>query len=128
VGFIRDLPHGLVAAFRATLEETVHADLLLHVVDAANPHHPEQIQEVQRVLHEIGAGDVPQLLVFNKIDALPEGQQPRQPVDRIALEGQLVPRVFASSRTGEGLPALRAELLRIVEKAHGQGGIAPGSS
>jgi GTP-binding protein HflX len=128
VGFIRDLPHGLIDAFQATLQEAADADLLLHVVDAANPHHPEQIQEVQRVLHEIGAGDVPQLLVFNKIDALPEGQQPRQPVDRIALEGQLVPRVFASSPTGEGLPALRAELLRIVEKAHGQGGIAPGSS
>ena len=73
VGFIRDLPHGLVDAFRATLQEAVDADLLLHVVDAANPHHPEQMAEVQRVLAEIGAGDVPQLLVFNKLDALDAG-------------------------------------------------------
>lgn len=69
VGFIRDLPHGLVDAFKATLQEAVDADLLLHVVDASNPHHPEQMAEVQRVLQEIGAGDVPQLLVFNKLDA-----------------------------------------------------------
>ena len=57
VGFIRDLPHGLIDAFQATLQEAADADLLLHVVDAANPHHPEQVAEVQRVLHEIGAGE-----------------------------------------------------------------------
>ena len=66
VGFIRDLPHGLIDAFQATLQEAVDADLLLHVVDAANPHHPEQIAEVQRVLAEIGAADIPQLLVFQQ--------------------------------------------------------------
>ncbi|MEO7547782.1 MAG: GTPase HflX, partial [Ramlibacter sp.] len=70
VGFIRDLPHGLIDAFEATLQEAVDADLLLHVVDAANPNFPEQMAEVQRVLLEIGAGEIPQLLIFNKLDAL----------------------------------------------------------
>ena len=70
VGFIRNLPHGLVDAFRATLQEAIDADLLIHVVDAANPDFPEQIAEVQRVLKEIGADTVPQVLVFNKLDAL----------------------------------------------------------
>src|SRR5687767_3928884 len=69
VGFIRDLPHDLVAAFRATLEETVRADLLLHVVDAASPVRDAQAQEVAKVLAEIGAGAVPSLLVMNKIDS-----------------------------------------------------------
>ena len=114
VGFIRDLPHGLIDAFQATLQEAADADLLLHVVDAANPNHPEQIAEVQRVLHEIGAGDVPQLLVFNKIDLLEPSQQPRQEVDQFQLEAVQVPRVFASASTGVGLTALRAELARQV--------------
>jgi GTPase len=117
VGFIRDLPHGLIDAFQATLHEAVDADLLLHVVDAANPHHPEQVQEVQRVLHEIGAAEVPQLLVFNKIDALPPDQQPRHRVDTFEVEGVQAPRVFVSSRTGEGLADLRRELARIVHAA-----------
>ena len=117
VGFIRDLPHGLIDAFQATLQEAADADLLLHVVDAANPHHPEQITEVQRVLHEIGAGQVPQLLVFNKIDLLDASQRPRVPVDRFELEGVQHPRVFVSSQSGEGLPELRRELARIVAQA-----------
>ncbi len=110
VGFIRDLPHGLIDAFQATLQEAADADLLMHVVDASNPHHPEQIDEVQRVLHEIGAADVPQLLVFNKTDALPAAQQPLQRADWFELEGRQVRRLFVSSRTGEGLEALRQEL------------------
>jgi len=114
VGFIRDLPHGLVDAFQATLQEAADADLLLHVVDAANPNHPEQIAEVQRVLHEIGAGGVPQLLVFNKIDLLEPSQQPRQEVDQFQLEGVQAPRVFASAFTGAGVAALRAELARQI--------------
>jgi GTP-binding protein HflX len=117
VGFIRDLPHGLIDAFQATLQEAADADLLLHVVDAANPHHPEQIAQVQRVLHEIGAAQVPQLLVFNKIDALEPSQRPRQAVDRFEVEGVQHPRVFVSSRTGDGLPQLRQELARIVSEA-----------
>lgn len=118
VGFIRDLPHGLIDAFQATLQEAADADLLLHVVDAANPHHPEQMEEVQRVLHEIGAGEVPQLVVFNKIDALEPERQPRQRVDTMEVEGVQVPRVFVSSATGEGLGDLRSELVRIVAAAH----------
>ncbi|TWO66971.1 GTPase HflX [Caenimonas sedimenti] len=114
VGFIRDLPHGLIDAFQATLQEAADADLLIHVVDAANPHHPEQLEEVQRVLHEIGAGDVPQLLVFNKTDMLLPEQLPQRTVDTFEIEGVQVPRVFASSRTGAGLPELRGELARIV--------------
>jgi GTP-binding protein HflX len=114
VGFIRDLPHGLVAAFQATLQEAVDADLLLHVVDAANPHHPEQIAEVQRVLEEIGASAVPQMLVFNKIDLLPEGQQPRHESDLFELDGMMVPRVFVSSRSGQGLGELRRQLAEVA--------------
>jgi GTP-binding protein HflX len=117
VGFIRDLPHGLIDAFQATLQEAADADLLLHVVDAANPHHPEQIEEVQRVLQEIGAGDVPQLLVFNKTDALDAAQQPLQLVDTFPLEGAQVPRVFVSSQTGAGLPELRRQLAALVAAA-----------
>ncbi|MDF2463024.1 MAG: hflX [Ramlibacter sp.] len=119
VGFIRDLPHGLIDAFQATLQEAVDADLLLHVVDAANPDHPEQIAEVQRVLHEIGAGDVPQVLVFNKIDLMAPEQRPLQAVDVFELEGTRVPRLFASSRTGEGLPALRRQLVEELSQRNG---------
>jgi GTP-binding protein HflX len=110
------------------LQEAADADLLLHVVDAANPHHPEQIAEVQRVLLEIGAAQVPQLLVFNKIDALEPAQRPRNPVDSFELEGVQVPRVFVSSQTGEGLPELRRELVRIVAAAHAPQPETPGSS
>jgi GTPase len=114
VGFIRDLPHGLIDAFRATLQEAADADLLLHVVDASNSGWPEQIGQVQRVLEEIGAAEVPQLLVFNKIDALPESQQPRQAQDTFDLEGAAVPRVFVSSRTGQHLELLRQALAEEV--------------
>jgi GTP-binding protein HflX len=114
VGFIRDLPHGLIDAFQATLQEAADADLLLHVVDAANPNHPEQIEEVQRVLHEIGAAGVPQVLVFNKVDALPATQLPRSASDTFELEGRRFPRVFVSAQTGEGLPELRRVLAREV--------------
>lgn len=119
VGFIRDLPHGLVDAFRATLQEAVDADLLIHVVDAANPGFPEQIAEVQRVLAEIGADQVPQLLVFNKIDALENEQQPLQLDDVYEIDGQSIPRLFVSARSGAGLPALRQRLAAIVQAALG---------
>jgi GTPase len=125
VGFIRDLPHGLIDAFRATLEEAADADLLLHVVDAANPNHPEQIAEVQRVLHEIGAADVPQVLVFNKSDALQPEQQPRQDSDLFELEGIPVPRLFVSGRTSAGLPALRRQLVEELTHRNGNGSPAP---
>lgn len=114
VGFIRDLPHGLVEAFEATLQEAADADLLLHVVDASNPNWPEQLQEVQRVLHEIGAQDVPQLLVFNKCDALPEGGEPRAQRDHYEVDGRQLDRVFVSAQSGEGLALLRQALAEIV--------------
>jgi GTP-binding protein HflX len=104
VGFIRDLPHGLVAAFRATLEETVHADLLLHVVDSASPVREQQALEVDKVLAEIDAGAIPQVLVWNKIDA--SGLRPgveRDEYGRIA-------RVFVSARSGAGLADLRGAI------------------
>ncbi|MDB5773908.1 MAG: hflX [Herbaspirillum sp.] len=101
VGFIRELPHQLVAAFRATLEETIHADLLLHVVDAASPVRLEQIEQVNLVLKEIGADHIPQILVWNKIDAA--GLDPRAERDEYAK----IQRVFISARTGSGLDLLR---------------------
>ena len=116
VGFIRDLPHGLIDSFQATLQEAADADLLLHVVDIANPHHIEQIAEVQRVLAEIGAADVPQVLVFNKLDALPPGQQPLQGNGVFELDGVAVPRFFVSGRTLAGLPELRRQLAEEVDR------------
>ncbi len=110
VGFIRDLPHGLIEAFQATLQEAAQAQLLLHVVDAANPDHPEQIEQVQAVLREIGADQVPQLLVFNKIDALETHQRPLQSRDHYLLEGRPIERIFVSAASGEGLPLLRQAL------------------
>lgn len=118
VGFIRDLPHGLVNAFQATLQEAVDADLLLHVVDAANPHFSEQIEQVQKVLHEIGAADIPQLLVFNKLDALELHNRPVQLSDTFEVDGNQVPRIFVSARGAEGLSTLRAQLAAIVTKAY----------
>ena len=118
VGFIRDLPHGLIDAFAATLKEAVDADLLLHVVDGSNPDYLEQIEQVQRDLSEIGAGDVPQILVFNKLDAIEKNSLPLHLQDRFelrdAFEGSFrsVERVFVSAKTGEGLNLLR-ELLAI---------------
>ncbi|MBU4422648.1 MULTISPECIES: GTPase HflX [unclassified Acidovorax] len=125
VGFIRDLPHGLVDAFQATLQEAVDADLLLHVVDASNPNFPEQIDQVQRVLHEIGAADIAQLLVFNKLDAVPPEQRPAMLQDVYELDGRPVDRLFVSARTGEGLDVLRQKLAQTVLAA--QSDMTPGT-
>jgi GTP-binding protein HflX len=120
VGFIRDLPHGLVAAFRATLEETVHADLLLHVVDAASPARAAQAEEVDKVLVEIGADEAPQLLAWNKIDAA--GLQPAVERDQYGR----ISRVFVSARTGAGLDSLRAAIAEFArERAAARGAAAP---
>jgi GTP-binding protein HflX len=105
VGFIRHLPHSLVAAFRSTLEETIQADLLLHVVDASNPMHDDQIAEVNKVLAEIDAADIPQILVFNKIDLQD------MPPDVQRDEYGRISRVFLSARSGAGLDHLKAALL-----------------
>ncbi len=113
VGFIRDLPHKLVEAFKATLQEAADAQLLLHVIDATSPKLHEQWAEVERVLDEIGVAQTPQVVVFNKIDALPEGQQPRSRLDWVERpDGTRVARVFLSAHSGEGLADLRQLLLR----------------
>ncbi len=121
VGFIRDLPHKLVEAFEATLQEAADADLLLHVVDASSPALQEQRAEVERVLAEIGAQHVPQVLVYNKLDRIePAPRQVRDWVER--GPGQRVPRVFVSALRGSGLDALRA---LIAQAASPQGLDAP---
>lgn len=114
VGFIRDLPHGLVDAFAATLQEAVDADLLLHVVDASNPAHPEQIASVMGVLKDIGADHIPQILVFNKLDAMDPATIPSALVDLMELDGQSVPRIYVSARSGQGLAELRGMLAERV--------------
>jgi GTP-binding protein HflX len=116
VGFIRDLPHRLVEAFEATLQEAADADLLLHVVDAASPQRDEQIAEVERVLREIGADRVPQVLVYNKLDLLEPTQRPREACDTIEGEGGVrTPRVFVSAGGGEGLAELRRLIAAAIE-------------
>ena len=120
VGFIRDLPHGLVKAFAATLQEAAEADLLLHVVDANHPEWAAQIQQVQNVLHEIGAEKIPQLMVFNKVDALPDFRKPVQVRDFYELDGDLVDRFFISAQSGLGLSELRSELARRVSRLQGE--------
>jgi len=105
VGFIRKLPHGLVEAFKATLEEVVQADLLLHVVDVSHEQVDEQIRSVEQVLQEIGAEGKPTLMVFNKIDRLNGNQA------ALARFQERFPHgVAVSALTGEGMPALWAEL------------------
>jgi len=104
VGFVRALPHELVAAFRSTLQEAREADLLLHVVDASDPLRDERTLQVREVLRGIGAGDIRELLVFNKIDLV--GEKPR--IVRRADGSEAL--VSVSAVTGAGLPALREAL------------------
>jgi GTPase len=119
VGFVRNLPHTLVQAFKATLEETVQADLLLHIIDVASPHYLEQINEVNKVLATIGATDVPQVLVFNKADLNPALLPPDSPV--MASENSVnpcdrLPRFRVSALTGAGMPELKEHLLHFVQQ------------
>ncbi|WP_205202254.1 GTPase HflX [Azonexus hydrophilus] len=109
VGFIRDLPHALVDAFHATLEAATDADLLLHVVDSASPARDEQVAEVNKVLAEIGAAEVPQLVVWNKIDLT--GVEPGEVRDEYGN----IARVRLSSRSGAGLDILRAALAEYAQ-------------
>lgn len=123
VGFIRDLPHKLVEAFKATLQEAAEADLLLHVVDAASPQLDEQMLEVERVLDEIGAAEIPQILVYNKQDLLEENQRPRAAMDWLERSGGVrVPRVFVSAVQGSGLDVLRGQIVAAMRE---QGLAAP---
>jgi len=118
VGFIRELPTTLIEAFQATLREAAEADLLLHVVDSASPELDEQMAEVQRVLTQIGAAEVPQLVVFNKLDRLDDTERPRVLRDSIELpDGGHAPRVFVSARGGEGLTDLRAAIADCVQRS-----------
>jgi len=116
VGFIRDLPHSLVAAFRATLEETVRADLLLHVVDAASSVREQQVEQVNKVLAEIGAHGVPQVMVWNKIDLA----QLEPGVERDEY-GKIL-RVRVSARTGAGLGELRTAITEAARARTADGG------
>jgi GTP-binding protein HflX len=121
VGFVRDLPHELVAAFRSTLSEAREADLLLHVIDAADPLREDRIAQVDAVLSEIGAGDLPQLLVFNKIDRI-EGAEPRH--DHAGGEADDPghrERVWLSARDGRGMELLQAALARRLDLQRIQG-------
>jgi GTP-binding protein HflX len=133
VGFVRDLPHDLVAAFRSTLSEAREADLLLHVVDAADEERDERIRQVDAVLAEIGAADLPQLLVFNKIDRLdgvgPHRDAPSAPdaAGTPATAGASRERLWLSAATGAGLDLLRETLARRFgdRQIHGELRLAP---
>ena len=122
VGFIRDLPHALVAAFQATLEETAQADLLLHVVDSASEDRDAQIGAVNQVLAEIGAADVPQILVWNKIDLT----RAAAAVER--GDCGTIRRIFLSARTGEGLDLLRDALAEVARQTFGDNADRPAGS
>jgi GTP-binding protein HflX len=108
VGFVRDLPHELVAAFRSTLQEAREADLLLHVIDAADPERAERIRQVNEVLESVGVHGLPQIAVYNKIDRT--GEPPRAETD---AEGR-IDRIWLSAHSGQGadllLGALHAQL------------------
>jgi GTPase len=112
VGFIRDLPHQLIDSFKATLDETVHADLLLHIVDASSSDRDAQALQVEQVLAEVGASDIPRITVWNKIDLVPELQQ-RSAIERD--ECDKIRRVFISVNTNSGIVELRQALSEALE-------------
>ena len=116
VGFIRDLPHDLIAAFKSTLAETRDADLLLHVVDAADPESEERIEDVQRVLAEIGAQDVPQILVYNKLDKLAAANGGERSARAETVDGGRTQRVWVSATSGAGLDLLREAITRALQR------------
>lgn len=119
VGFVRHLPHDLVDAFRATLEETRYADLLLHVVDRHDPNYQDTIYEVNQVLNDIGAGEIPQLLVFNKLDLLPDLQDKIGTIDR--NEDSKPQSVWICAQTKVGFDSLREAIQEclVVDIVHG---------
>lgn len=105
VGFVRNLPHQLVEAFRSTLEEVGQADLLVHVVDGSHPDPSAQLQTVRDVIGDVGGRDIPEIVVFNKADLIDDDE-------RLVLRGLAPDAHFVSSRTGEGIAELRAEIER----------------
>jgi GTP-binding protein HflX len=122
VGFIRELPHELVAAFRSTLEETRAARLLLHVVDASDPTHQDRIEDVEKVLREIGAGELPVLRVYNKADRIEH--PPRLDRSEIGLPA----RVWLSASTGAGVDLLRAAIAEFLHQDKVRGVVRLGVS
>jgi GTPase len=118
VGFIRNLPHGLVAAFHATLTEALEADVLLHVVDASNPMRDQQVLEVNKVLAEIGAVTIPQIVVYNKIDLLDEGQM-NSPLGATIrdVDGKIV-EIRTSATSGAGLDLIRDAMRELASAAY----------
>ena len=116
VGFIRELPHTLVAAFRATLEETIEADLLLHVVDASHPRRAQQIEDVNGVLAEIGASKIPQIVVYNKIDLIPALSAPDAGVGRD--EYGKINHLRVSALNGVGMERVREAVREYVDARH----------
>jgi GTPase len=122
VGFIRKLPHHLIESFKSTLDEVREADILLHVVDVAHPFHDNQIEVVNKTLVEIGAADIPVILVLNKVDAL-RTQNTHEPVNLEAMKGYYREHgfkdvIFVSAITGENIPELKALLFEVVRKKH----------
>ncbi|ANO51636.1 ribosome rescue GTPase HflX [Woeseia oceani] len=115
VGFVRDLPHELVAAFRSTLQEAREADLILHLIDASDPQRWQRIRQVNAVLKQLGADEVPQIRVYNKIDKL--DRRPRVNWNRNGL-GRAV---WLSARTGEGIPLLRETIAERLRRERVQG-------
>ncbi|MEQ1674488.1 MAG: GTPase, partial [Candidatus Nitrotoga sp.] len=109
VGFIRHLPHGLIAAFRSTLEETAQADLLLHVVDASSEERFDQVAEVNKVLHEVGADKIPQILILNKIDKQEASDKNLAATVERDEYGRIA-RIYLSAKTGAGIGELRVAL------------------
>ena len=118
VGFISNLPHTLVAAFKSTLQEVIEADLLLHIVDAANPSRFDQMKDVEDVLAEIGADNIPQLIVYNKIDNLTD----QHPQHRQTADGQMT-AVWLSAATGAGIEHLQQALQQRLTGQQVQGTI-----
>jgi GTP-binding protein HflX len=123
VGFIRKLPHHLIESFKSTLDEVREADILIHVVDAAHPFHDNQIQVVSNTLAELGAGNIPTILVLNKIDQLKAKETEEEPVNLEAMQAYYRQQgyehvVFASAVTGENIPELKAVMLEQVKKRH----------
>jgi GTP-binding protein HflX len=107
VGFVRNLPHQLVEAFRSTLEEIADSDLVVHVVDASHPDPAGQISTVRKVIAEVDAGNIPELIVFNKIDLADDAQ-------RMALRGMEPNSIGVSARTGEGMDELRELIAKQI--------------
>ncbi|MDT0156967.1 GTPase HflX [Microbacterium sp. ARD32] len=107
VGFVRNLPHQLVEAFRSTLEEVGQADLIVHVVDGSHPDPSAQLQTVRDVMGDVGGRDIPEVVVFNKADLIDEDE-------RLVLRGLAPDAHFVSSRTGEGIDELRATIERML--------------